>query len=140
MESPRSSAGAVPATMIARGVKVEGDFTSQGDVVIEGEVHGTLSTTQLLTVGPEAKIKADVKAQDAIVSGTIEGNVTATNRVELKSTAKIIGDINAESVSIEAGAAMSGRMNIGMKAVAAENPFAGQTKRERASATSAAAA
>ncbi len=26
------------ATVIARGVKVEGEFTSQGDVIIEGEV------------------------------------------------------------------------------------------------------
>ena len=55
-----SSAG---STVIARGVRVEGDFTSQGDVVIEGEVNGHVTTNSLLTVGNEAKLKAEVAAQ-----------------------------------------------------------------------------
>ena len=37
-------------TVIANGVRVEGEFKSQSDVVIEGEVHGNFATSSLLTV------------------------------------------------------------------------------------------
>ena len=48
-QSSSSNTGA-NKTIIARGVKVEGDFMSQGDVVIEGEVHGKVATTGTLTL------------------------------------------------------------------------------------------
>lgn len=94
---------------------MEGDFTSQSDVVIEGEVHGTLKTSGKLTVGTEAKILADVTAGDAVIAGTVQGNLQVANRLEIKSSAKIVGDLAAEIVSIEGGAALSGRVSIGAK-------------------------
>lgn len=117
-------------TTIARGVKVEGDFTSQGDVVIEGEVHGTLSASGLLTIGPEAIIKADVTAGEALVAGTIQGNVAIGKRIELKSSAKVIGDVTAEVMAIEAGATLAGRISVGeRRAESAERTAS--AKRER---------
>ncbi|MFH1620822.1 MAG: polymer-forming cytoskeletal protein [Patescibacteria group bacterium] len=101
------------ATVIARGVKVEGEFTSQGDVIIEGEVHGHITTSGMLTVGSEAKLKADVSAQEAVVAGTIEGNITIKGRLELKATAKIFGDLQCETAVVEAGAIMNGKVAIG---------------------------
>jgi cytoskeletal protein CcmA (bactofilin family) len=105
--------GGNATTIIARGVRVEGEFSSQGDVLIEGEVHGHVTTSGLLTVGPDAKLKADVNAQEAVVAGTIEGNITVKQRLELKSSAKIIGDITCETAVVEAGAALSGKTSIG---------------------------
>ncbi len=125
-------------TTIARGVKVEGEFTSQGDVLIEGEVHGTLATSGLLTVGPEAKIKADVAASEAVISGTIEGNIVVTKRLEIKSTANITGDITAETASIESGAIIAGRAVIGKKALStADRPVTApvNARRERSMQT-----
>src|SRR5574337_1291089 len=117
MMASGQSAGRGATTVIARGVKVEGEFSSQGGVLIEGEVHGNLSSTGLLTVGPEAKIKADVHASDAVISGSVDGNVTVDKRLELKATAKINGDIMAQTVMIEAGASVNGRMAVGAKAL-----------------------
>ncbi len=37
-------------TIIAQGVRLEGDFVSQGDVIIEGEINGNLSTSGDLRV------------------------------------------------------------------------------------------
>ncbi len=111
--SATSSSSGGNATVIARGVKVEGDFTSQGDVQIEGEVHGHVSTSGLLTVGSEAKLKADVSAEEAVIAGLVEGNVTVKKRLELKSTAKILGDITCETVAVEEGATMHGKVGVG---------------------------
>jgi cytoskeletal protein CcmA (bactofilin family) len=101
------------ATVIAHGVKVEGEFVSQGDVMIEGEVHGHIATSGMLTVGTDAKLKADVAAQEAVVAGLVEGNMTIKSRLELKSTAKILGDVACETAVIEAGAVLSGKVMIG---------------------------
>ena len=102
-------------TVIARGVKVEGEFVSQGDVTIEGEVHGTLTATGKLVVGTDAKIFADVKAGEAVVAGAVQGNLTVQGRLEFKATARIIGDLTAESFMVEQGAALSGKVIVGVK-------------------------
>ncbi|HEU0050646.1 MAG TPA: polymer-forming cytoskeletal protein [Patescibacteria group bacterium] len=123
-------------TIIAQGVKVEGEFSSQSDVVVEGEVHGTFATTGLLTVTAEAKIKADVTAGEAVVSGTVEGNLVVHRRLDVKATAKIMGDVSAETVSVEAGAVLAGRVSIGIKGAIVEKPTL-SSRRERAAAAAA---
>lgn len=103
------------ATMIARGVKMEGDFSSEGDVVIEGEVYGKLSTGGKLTVGSEAVIKADVSANEAEVAGQIEGNLHLTEQLILHASARVKGDVTVERATIESGATLEGKVEIGKK-------------------------
>lgn len=117
---PHSSTPSGAATTIARGVKVEGDFASQGDVVIEGEVHGKISAAGTLTIGPEAVIKADVTADEAIIAGFVEGNVRVKKQAVLRATAKVMGDFTSERVNIEAGAVLDGRVQVGVGSPAGE--------------------
>ncbi len=112
MSTPGASTGA-GATVIARGVKVEGNFVSQGDVVIEGDVNGQVSTNALLTVGSDAKLKAEISAEEAVIAGVIEGTVSVKKRLELRSTAKIKGDISCETITVESGASLNGKMSVG---------------------------
>ena len=107
------SPAAAPVTVIAKGVRIEGDFGGEGDMRIEGEVSGKLTVGGTLTVGHDANIKAEIKAGSAIVNGKIEGNLTSEKRVELKATANIVGDIKAETLSIEPGARMNGNVLVG---------------------------
>lgn len=120
-------------TLIAHGVKVEGEFTSQGDVAIEGEVSGTVNCTGALMIGVEAKIKADVKANDVVVSGIVEGNITAIRRIELKAGAKVTGDVSCEVIMVENGATLNGRVSSGKRLV--EVQTANGKRPERASGT-----
>ena len=105
----------VGPTLIARGVKVEGNFSSEGDVAIEGEVQGTLTATGLHTIGTEAKIKADVKAGEAVIGGIVEGNIAIARELTVKSTARITGDIVCEVISVESGAFLSGKIAAGKR-------------------------
>jgi len=100
-------------TVIARGVKVEGDFNSDGDVLIEGEVKGSLKTTSDLSVGGESVIAADIKAGTATVSGRVDGNMIIDAQLVVKSSANIHGDIVAETMSVEKGAQLEGKVSIG---------------------------
>ena len=107
--------GHLQETTIAMGVKVEGDFTSEGDVVIEGEVTGTVKTKSHLRVGESARIKADVTAQNAVVSGQINGNLIVEERLELGENSVIEGDITTEVLSIAPGARVNGKLTMGTR-------------------------
>jgi len=120
-----------PATIIAAGVRLEGDFKSQGDVQIEGEVIGTVETNAMLSVGSAAKVKAGVKAANASIAGEVTGNINVANALELKSTAKITGEISCSSIVVESGASLNGQVKCGpdtSKTAVKDDPA--QTKNE----------
>jgi len=107
-------------TIIAQGVKVEGDFTSQGAVIIEGEVTGSVHTSENLQVGETAKIHADVAAADAVVAGEIRGNIVIEGRLDILETSKVNGDVHASIISVAAGAKVNGKISMdGQKKAAA---------------------
>lgn len=109
------------ATIIAHGVRVEGDFTSHGDVTIEGEVHGKVSTSGMLNVGPRASLKADIAAEKAIIAGAVEGNLQIGSHIDIKATAKIVGDLDCGTATIESGATLCGKVTIGRLAEVLDN-------------------
>lgn len=100
-------------TVIGPSVKVEGDFSAQGNVTIEGSLSGKLRTEQHLTVGSEAKIWANVVAGSAAIAGEIQGNIKVQEGLELASTARVFGDVKASVLSIAAGAVLHGKCQIG---------------------------
>lgn len=107
-------------TIIAHGVRVEGEFVSQGNVVIEGEVQGTLHAGGDLRVGEEAKITADVSAANAFIAGELHGNLRVAGRLELTSTSKIMGDVTTEVLLVAAGAKINGTIAMTGKSGAKE--------------------
>jgi len=105
------------STIIARGVKVEGDFTSDGNVTIEGEVLGSVKASGHLEVGPEAKIKADVSAGSAVVAGEISGNLIVTGKLDLLEKSHLSGDITVGILSVAPGAKINGQVTMNGKSV-----------------------
>ncbi len=126
--SPTNSGSA--QTIIARGVRVEGDFRSQGNVTIEGELVGSLTCGGHLTIGPEASIQASVVAEEATISGNVQGNVRVAKRLELKSTARVKGDITTEAIAVESGASLEGQFAVGGGVKAAPQPVANNKPKE----------
>lgn len=100
-------------TIIAAGVKVEGDFQSQGNLIIEGEVLGSVKTAADLFVGEKAKIHATVSAANAKVSGEVRGNLKVKERLELGPLSRISGDVKTKILIVEAGAIVNGKISMG---------------------------
>ena len=100
-------------TVIGAGVKVEGKFMAVGDVVLKGELMGTLDTESGLYLEEGAFINGDMTAKNASLAGAIKGNIKVADRVALTKTAKIKGDLECQILSIEAGAIFNGRCAIG---------------------------
>lgn len=100
-------------TIIAPGVRVEGDFTSQGFVLIDGEVIGSVKTESDLEVGERANISADINAANVNVAGSVKGNLRVGDRLQVTSTAHIAGDISTKVLVVEQGAVINGKITMG---------------------------
>lgn len=119
---PNREGGHEAETIISASVKVEGDFVSQGNVLIEGEVEGSMKTEKDLRVGEHARIAADVSAASATVAGEVRGNVTISDRLKLEPTAKVYGDIRTRDLVIASGAIVNGKIVMDTEAEASGRP------------------
>jgi cytoskeletal protein CcmA (bactofilin family) len=108
-EVEADAGGEEAQTVIAAGVRVDGNFNSRGDVLIEGVVKGSVKTDKNLKIGEKAKIYAAVSAINVFVAGEAQGNIKATGRLELSSTARIFGDVEVKTLVVEAGAVLNGK-------------------------------
>ncbi len=104
-------------TIIGPSVHVEGDLSSQGDIMVAGSVTGTITTTGSLTVGEGASITANVQAANAFIAGKLKGNLAVTERLELAPTSHVSGDVVTKVLVVADGAKLDGRCQMGSAAV-----------------------
>lgn len=102
------------ASWISGSILVRGDVVSSEDLVIDGQVQGTIELgDHSLTIGPGASVVADLAARVVTISGTVVGNVIGVARVELKATAVVEGDVSAPAFVMEEGATLEGKVDTG---------------------------
>lgn len=100
------------STVIGRGATLRGDLTSTDDVEIEGALEGTITATGArVIIAKEARVRADLNAQEIIVLGRVEGTIRATERAELRAGAVVTGDIYAKRFAMEQDASFRGRVD-----------------------------
>jgi cytoskeletal protein CcmA (bactofilin family) len=101
------------STVIGRSVTIRGELSGKEDLYMDGTVEGTITLPDSrLTVGPNARVLADVNAHDVVIYGFVEGNIRSGGRIELRSSAVVKGDIFAERLSIEENASIKGRVEL----------------------------
>jgi cytoskeletal protein CcmA (bactofilin family) len=101
------------STIIGKSVTIRGEVSGKEDLYMDGIVEGTISLPESrLTVGPNARVIADLAAHDVVIYGLVEGNIRATGRIELRESAVVKGDIVAERLSIEENASIKGRVEL----------------------------
>lgn len=104
------------AAWISGAIVVKGDVVSTEDLVIDGQIHGSIELgDHSLTIGPGASVVADLAAKSVTISGNVRGNVMGNAKVELKSAAKVEGDITAPAFVMEDGATLVGKVDTGTK-------------------------
>ena len=103
-------AGKQSDTVIGAGVKVEGNFTGEGNVIVEGQLQGTLKTKLNVNIGREAIVKANVEANDVYLAGQLHGNVKAMGKLVLTNSAILTGNVEVNSLTVEEGAKLNGKL------------------------------
>jgi cytoskeletal protein CcmA (bactofilin family) len=98
---------------IGKSVMIKGQLYSREDLYVDGEVEGSIEMQEhRLTVGPNGKVHAGVKAREIVVLGTIHGNVEVGDKIEIRKEAKLVGDIKTVRIVIEDGAYFKGSIDI----------------------------
>ena len=119
---------------IGKSVIIKGELSGSEDLTIEGHVEGRIDLKDnVLTIGPNGKIKAEVFAKAVVVLGEVTGNVTASEKVDIRDNGSVDGDIASPRVAIAEGAHFRGAVDMqraGAKAQAkpAAPPAAGQAQ------------
>lgn len=123
--------------VIGKSVMIKGQIFSREDLTIDGEIDGSVELHEhRLTVGPNGKLQAGVKAREVVVLGTIHGNVEASDKIDIRKDAKLVGDIKTARIVIEDGAYFKGSIDIARP----EAPRASAPSQSKQQASSAASA
>jgi len=99
--------------VLSSDVEIKGTVKFTNDLVVDGRIEGEIQSDGNLTVGENARLKAEIKTNTVVVYGKVHGNIIANEKVELKATAEVVGDIKAKILSIEPGAIFVGKSNVG---------------------------
>jgi cytoskeletal protein CcmA (bactofilin family) len=98
---------------IGKSVVIKGELSGSEDLTIEGHVEGKIELREnVLTIGPNGKIKAEVFAKAVIVLGEVAGNVTASEKVDIRDNGSVDGDIASPRVAIAEGAHFRGSVDM----------------------------
>lgn len=101
------------AATIGKSVLIKGQIFSKEDLVIDGTVEGGVEAQEnRITIGPNGRVVANVKARDVVVLGHLKGNIEASGRVDVRKGANLIGDIRYSKISIEEGADLRGSLEM----------------------------
>ncbi len=103
----RAARQGVPS-LISQDMRITGDLVSDGDIQLDGTIDGNVKTG-MLTVGEQAQIRGEIEADSVRICGSVTGQIQART-VEIVKTAKVVADIIHETLSIEAGASMTGNI------------------------------
>jgi cytoskeletal protein CcmA (bactofilin family) len=99
--------------MIGKSVKVNGEIITKEDLYVDGDVEGTIeSQDNKVTIGPNGRVQANIRAREVIILGQVQGNVETSDKVDIRKDAKLVGNITTARISIEDGALFKGSIDI----------------------------
>jgi cytoskeletal protein CcmA (bactofilin family) len=114
---PRGEIGAD----LGRSVMIKGELSASEDLTLSGQVEGRVSLpNHTLTIGPEANIRAEIKAATVVIMGAVSGNVTASQKVDVRATGSVVGDVVSARIVIADGGQLLGKVHMTGERAAAE--------------------
>lgn len=97
---------------IGPSISIQGDISGEGNLVIEGRVHGGIDLRQHeVTIGRSGQVEADVKAKRICVEGSVKGNLFG-EEVIVRESGQVDGDATAPQVTLENGCQFRGKINM----------------------------
>ena len=100
------------STVIGAGITIEGEITTDEDVVVQGTVRGKLTAREGVTVEHGGSVDADVTGGAMSISGAVTGNIVSSDRVDLQAGSKVVGNVKATRITIADGAQFKGNVDM----------------------------
>lgn len=128
-------AAAPPAATSPKGsvlgstLRFKGDLVADEDLVVQGQIEGSILHTRSLTIGADGVMKGDIRARRIVIEGTVSGDLYALECVTVRATGHVNGSIYAPRVAIAEGAHFNGKVDMA-HAPAVPSPVVAAAARE----------
>ncbi|MCB0155900.1 MAG: polymer-forming cytoskeletal protein [Anaerolineae bacterium] len=100
-------------TVIGPNTNFKGRLVCDGSVRIDGICEeGVIETVGNIVVGPQAKVAADLIAENVSVGGAATGSIKAPGRLEILSTGKVWGDVDVGSFLLDEEGYFNGKLSM----------------------------
>ena len=100
--------------LIGAGTRVEGNLIFSGGLRIDGNVRGSIVAEEgkpgTLVVSESAHIEGEIRAPHVVINGAVCGPVNSTEYVELQAKANVTGDVYYNTLEMQVGAVVQGRL------------------------------
>jgi cytoskeletal protein CcmA (bactofilin family) len=96
-------------TVIGTGVVVNGNLSSESDIIVDGTLDGAIKAGGNVIIGVNAIVKGNVEATNVTISGSLQGDITASGETTIGETGHLKGNILSTSLAISSGAVFIGR-------------------------------
>lgn len=106
-------AGSDEATVISKGVKIEGKLSCSGSIRIDGDVQGDITSDSNVVVGENGRVNGQINADSITIGGQVTGTVRAKEKLVMDSKGNLKGDIITKILLMEAGAIFNGNSKMG---------------------------
>jgi cytoskeletal protein CcmA (bactofilin family) len=98
---------------MGQSIAIKGELNGAEDLTLEGRLEGRISLpNNVLTVGTNAQINAEVVAKTVIVLGQLVGNVTASEKFDLRAGGSMQGNLHAPRIAMADGAVFGGKIEM----------------------------
>ncbi len=111
-ENPSFIQGAAPRTVLFANSSISGKLSYNLPVKIDGNFTGEIKSTELLVIGANAQVDAQISARQVHLEGRLVGSVQAMGCFELMPGGYFKGDARVGELRIHPGATFDGRGNI----------------------------
>ena len=91
-------------SILVSDVKIKGNITEKGSIIIDGEVNGNINA-ELVETFENSHIKGNIKSKKTFIGGKLKGNINS-DKVHIRKTADVDGTIEQKTLSIEEGSVL----------------------------------
>jgi len=101
-----------PPASIGASMRIKGEIHTREDLLVDGEVDGVIESESLFTVGPNGKVRANIRACEVVIFGSVHGDVEVSGKIAIREQGSLIGNIKSSGISIDDGAYFKGSIDI----------------------------
>lgn len=119
--SHRGKVAAERVSLLGPKSVLNGDFSTTEELVILGQLAGDRVQAPNITIGPAARVTAEIHAGTIRIEGSVIGNVYATVAAVIHASATVQGSVHSPQLTIQDGATINGAINQDTALVATES-------------------
>lgn len=90
----------------------EGKIRTSRGVRIMGTVKGEIQSDQYVHIEEDARVDADIQADEVVIAGDYSGKLTVNQRLEIRATGRVSGEIDTAKLSLHEGGYIHGSLHM----------------------------